>query len=119
VAAVALALLLTGAVVYVGLRDGAPQGDGQAAGPNPSSSPTPTPMASLDLSGLPIERTDFCNRLDEGDVEDALGSMFRGLGDEPGVDRAIEIGSGAHASALPTDPLRASASRAARRASVA
>jgi hypothetical protein len=30
-------------------------------------------MASLDLSQLPIERSDFCNRLDEGDVEDALG----------------------------------------------
>jgi hypothetical protein len=72
-AALALALLLTGAVVYVGLRDGAPRGDGSAARPSPSSSPTRTPLASLDLSGLPIPRTDFCNRLDEGDVEDALG----------------------------------------------
>jgi hypothetical protein len=30
-------------------------------------------MASLDLSGLPIDRADFCSRLDQGDVEDALG----------------------------------------------
>lgn len=73
VTAVAVALLVTAAAVYVGLRDGAPQGDGQAARPSPSSSPTRTPMASLDLSGLPIERTEFCDRLDEGDVEDALG----------------------------------------------
>ena len=73
VALLALALLLTSGVVYVGLRDGAPQDNGQAARPSPSSSPTPTPMASLDLSGLPIERTAFCSRLDEGDVEDALG----------------------------------------------
>jgi hypothetical protein len=72
-AALALALLLTCAVVYVGLRDGAPQEDGSAARSSPSSSPTRTPLASLDLSGLPIGRTDFCNRLDEGDVEDALG----------------------------------------------
>jgi hypothetical protein len=73
VAVLALALMLTGAAVYVGVRNGAPQGDARAAHPSPSSSPTATPMASLDLSGLPIERTEFCGRLDRGDVEDALG----------------------------------------------
>jgi len=71
----ALALLVTGGVVYVGVRDGSPDGSlGAAAGRTPSASPaSTTPMASLDLSGLPIERADFCGRLDQGDVEDALG----------------------------------------------
>lgn len=70
----ALALLVTGGVVYVGVRGDSPDGSSGAARPTPSASPTaPTPMASLDLSGLPIERADFCGRLDQGDVEDALG----------------------------------------------
>jgi len=74
VALVMLALLVTGGAVYVGVRNGSPGGEGSAARPASSASPTPpTPMASLDLSGLPIDRTDFCSRLDQGDVEDALG----------------------------------------------
>jgi hypothetical protein len=87
-AALGAALLLTGAAVYVGLRDGATRQDGRAALSSPSSSPTPTPMTSLDLSGLPIERTEFCSRLDQGDVEDALGGPATGTAHYSSGDRA-------------------------------
>ncbi len=71
-ALVAVALLATGGVVYAGLQSGEP-GRPSASRPTPTASPTPTPLASLDLSGLPIQRAPFCDTLDKGDVEDALG----------------------------------------------
>jgi hypothetical protein len=90
---VALALLVTGGVVYVGVRGGRPDGSSGAARPTPSAFPTaPTPMASLDLSGLPIERADFCGRLDQGDVEDALGGP---------VSDTAHYGSGARVALAP------------------
>ena len=77
---VVLALIVTGGVVYAGLqlRDPAP-----TASPGPTTTPAPTssePLASLDLSGLPIERKAFCDRLDEGDVEDGLGAPVSSTG---------------------------------------
>ena len=69
------ALLVTGAAVWVGLsgRDAAPTAD-----PSPTATPTPTPLSSMDLSGLPIERGPFCDRLDDADVEEALGGPVSG-----------------------------------------
>ena len=93
VAGLVLALLVTGAAVYVGVRDGAPNGDGQAAAhptPSPSSTP-PTPLASLDLSGLPIERADFCGRLDRADVEEALGGPVTGTAHYGSGDRVALV----------------------------
>lgn len=92
VALVTLAVLLTGAAVYVGVRDGSPGGGGSASPPAPSASPTaPTPMASLDLSGLPIARTDFCGRLDRGDVEHALGGPVTGTAHYGSGDRVALV----------------------------
>lgn len=72
----AAALLLTGVAVYVGLQSSSPE---QAAqGPTASPTPSPTPLASLDLSGLPIARAPACDAIDEGDVEDALGGPVSG-----------------------------------------
>jgi hypothetical protein len=82
-----VALLLTGGAVYVGLRDGSTSGDPQAAHPSPTASPTRTPLSSLDLSQLPIERADFCGRLDQGDVEDALGGPVTGTAHYGSGDR--------------------------------
>ena len=66
---VPLALLLTAAAVYVGLRAAGPDQTGE-----PTSRPTSiaTPLASLDLSGLPVARRSPCSRIDRGDVERAL-----------------------------------------------
>ncbi len=66
---VPLALLLVAAAVYVGLRAAGPDQTGE-----PASRPTPTatPLASLDLSGLPVARRSLCGRIDRGDVERAL-----------------------------------------------
>jgi len=73
-----VALLATGAVVYVGL-------DRRAADPPPRSSAQPTPslspsapLRSVDLSHLPIERQPFCDELASDDVERALGSPVAG-----------------------------------------
>jgi len=68
-----LALAVTAAVVYVGTRG---RDQEPSAGPprNPSSpsvSPSPTPQ--IDLSDLPIDRQPFCERVDPGDVQDAIG----------------------------------------------
>lgn len=81
----AVALLATGAVVYTGLQSGG--SDRPAARPTPTASPTPTPLASLDLSGLPIERGPFCDALDDGDVADALGGPVSGTGHYDSGDR--------------------------------
>ena len=51
--------------------------------------------------------------------EQTLRRTFRGLVLEPGRDHDVWIGSGCHASAFLTETLRASASSAARSASVA
>jgi hypothetical protein len=68
-AVLVLALLVTGGVVYGGLRDpGTGPSDGTA-----TPIPTPTRLSSLDLSDLPITRGPFCDALDQNDVETALG----------------------------------------------
>lgn len=71
-ALVAVALLATVGVVFAGLRS-RPSDQTSVSRPTPTPSATPTPLSSLDLSGLPIERAPFCDALDDGDVEDALG----------------------------------------------
>ena len=84
-----LALLVTGVAVYVGLRPADPEPTpASRPSPTPSSSPTPTDLAGLDLSGLPIERTAFCDVLDEGDVETALGAPPTGTAHYDSGDRA-------------------------------
>jgi hypothetical protein len=73
IAVLALALAVTAAVVYAGTRG---DGGGPAADPSgspASPSPSATPSASVDLSALPIARQPFCDRIDDGDVEEALG----------------------------------------------
>ncbi|NUR09822.1 MAG: hypothetical protein HOQ45_22770, partial [Nocardioidaceae bacterium] len=59
------AVAVTAGVVYVGYRGQTPQQTGSSASPSPSAS-SPTPR--IDLSGLPIKREEFCDRLDRGDV---------------------------------------------------
>lgn len=54
--------------------------------------PSPTPLRSLDLSGLPIDRGPFCDRLGADDVRTALG--------EP-VQDASEYDSGQRATLAP------------------
>ena len=84
---VVLALLVTGGVVYAGLQARDPEPTRTSA---PKGSPTPSPsesLASVDLSDLPIERTAFCDRLDEGDVEDALGGTVSGTAHYDSGDR--------------------------------
>ena len=84
------ALLVTGVVVWVGLsgRESAPS----TAAPSPSATPTPTPLSSVDLSGLPIERGPFCDRLDDADVEAALGGPVSGTGHYDSCDRVALAG---------------------------
>jgi hypothetical protein len=84
------ALLVTGVVVWVGLsgRDVAPTADR-----SPSATPTPTPLSSVDLSGLPIERAPFCDRLEEADVEKALGGPVSGTTHYDSGDR-VALASG-------------------------
>jgi hypothetical protein len=68
-----LALGVTAAVVYTGTRLGK-QDPGAEPAPGPASpSESATPPAQVDLSALPIDRGPFCDRVDPGDVEDALG----------------------------------------------
>jgi hypothetical protein len=74
-ALVAGVLLVTGGAVYAGLaRDESTPTAGATRSASASASPSPTPLSSLDLSGLPIARAPFCDVLDRGDVEEALGS---------------------------------------------
>jgi hypothetical protein len=75
---VAMAVLVTAGVVYVGLGSRDPHPQRSAGGPTATRTPSPTPLSSLDLSALPIERAPFCDRLDQGDVEDALGAPVSG-----------------------------------------
>jgi hypothetical protein len=84
------ALLVTGVVVWVGLagRDVAPTAD-----PSPSATPAPTPLSSVDLSGLPIERGPFCDRLDEAEVETALGGPVSTATHYDSGDRVV-LGTG-------------------------
>jgi hypothetical protein len=82
----AVALMATGAVVFTGLQSREPDRSSTAR-PTPTPSPTPTPLASLDLSGLPIQRAPFCDELDQGDVEDALGGPVSGTAHYDSGDR--------------------------------
>jgi hypothetical protein len=70
---VVVALVLTGVAVYVGTSDRDTRETGGTLASNPSTSPPTTPLSQLDLSDLPIDRQPFCERLDQGDVEAALG----------------------------------------------
>jgi hypothetical protein len=65
--------VVTAGVVYVAIRDRT-GGSPAASDPSVSASTIPSPSSSVDLSRLPIERGEFCDRLDQDDVEDALGA---------------------------------------------
>jgi hypothetical protein len=65
------AVLVSGTVVAVGLRGTSDP----AAGPPRSPAAVPsTPLDQLDLSGLPIPRTPFCDQIDDRAVTAALGA---------------------------------------------
>jgi hypothetical protein len=68
-----VALLVSGVAVYVGLLGGSGDGPAPTARSSADSSPSADPTGDLDLSGLSIARAPFCDRLDESDVEAALG----------------------------------------------
>lgn len=89
-----LALVVTAAVVYVGLvRD---PGATTTPGPgdaSPTSSPTAQPLADVDLSALPVERAAFCDRLDEDDAATALGAPVTGTSHYDSGDR-VELDDG-------------------------
>src|SRR6185312_962601 len=74
---VVLVLAITVGVVYAGVR--ARSGDEPAAS-SPSPSASSTPSSTVDLSQLPIEREEFCDRLDDADVEAALGAPVSDTG---------------------------------------
>lgn len=86
VALVLVALLFTGGVVYVALQVSQPDQTSTARG-TPKTPTTPTPMSSLDLSGLPVARAPFCDALDAGDVQDALGGPVSGTSHYGNGDR--------------------------------
>jgi hypothetical protein len=87
VAVLLVALVATGAVVYVGLRADVPV-PRQAATPSPTPTATSTPLAGLDLSGLPIERAPFCDAIDPDDVVTALGGPVSRTSNYDSGDRA-------------------------------
>ena len=89
VVAVVLAVAVTAGVVYVGIRLGRPDRGTPSAAPTASASDSSTPLASMDLSALPIERGPFCDVLDEGDVESALGGPVSDTGHYQSGDRAV------------------------------
>jgi hypothetical protein len=68
-----VALGATAAAVYVGVSGRGPEPATTTVQPSSSPTPTETPLATLDVSKLPIERAPFCHRLEQGDVETALG----------------------------------------------
>jgi hypothetical protein len=63
------AIAVTGGVVALGLADDPPRTDG----PRPAPTDAVTPLQDLDLSGLPIARAPFCDRIDDRSVTAALG----------------------------------------------
>jgi hypothetical protein len=63
------AIAVTGAVVARGLADDPPRSGGPRAAPTGAA----TPLQDLDLSGLPIARAPFCDRIDDRSVTAALG----------------------------------------------
>ena len=79
-----LVLAITVGVVYAGVR--ARSGDEPAAS-SPSPSASSTPSSTVDLSQLPIEREEFCDRLDDADVEAALGAPVSDTGHYRSGDR--------------------------------
>jgi hypothetical protein len=83
-AVLVVALVVTGALVYAGVRD---RGGRQAAA-EPTPTATATPLASLDLSALPIPRGSFCAVLEQDDVEAALGGPVSRTAHYDSGDRA-------------------------------
>jgi hypothetical protein len=77
-------LALTAAVVAVGL---VVLTGGEDDDPSARPSPSPTRLDKVDLSDLPIARQPFCAALDEGDVEDALGTPVSATGHYDSGDR--------------------------------
>ncbi len=73
------------AVVAVGLTSG-PARNGTPA--PPTASPSPTPVRDLDLSSLPIARAPFCDLVDHGTLETALGGPITGTAHYDNGDRA-------------------------------
>ena len=74
--ALVAAVLLTGTAVAVGLVARSP--DRTTVAPRPT--PSPTQLEDVDLSNLPIARGPFCDALDDGEVEDALGAELADTG---------------------------------------
>jgi hypothetical protein len=92
----AVSLLVTVGTVYVGLRWDDPVASPNARlTPGRSASPSSpaTPMSTLDLSDLPIARAPFCDRLDQGDVADALDAPVSSSSEYGSGDR-VELASG-------------------------
>ena len=85
---VAVVLLVTVGAVYAGLRASPDTASTTTPRRTASAHATPTALASLDLSGLPIERAAFCDRLDKGDVEDALDGPVASTAHYGNGDRA-------------------------------
>ena len=86
---VAVVLLVTVGAVYAGLRASPDTASTTTPRRTASAHATPTALASLDLSGLPIERAAFCDRLDQADVEDALGGPVAATAHYGNGDRAV------------------------------
>lgn len=82
-----VALLVSGGAVYVGLLGGSDSGPAPTARDSATARPSTSPTGDLDLSALPIARAPFCDRLDEDDVEEALGGPVARTGQYDDGDR--------------------------------
>ncbi len=72
---------------YAGVRRSGPDQTSRSS-TGSGASATPTPLASLDLSGLPVARRSLCDRISRDDVESALRGPVTETDDYASGDRA-------------------------------